>query len=237
MQSKLFTAKVLELAKSQTIRFASGNPHEPFSGVWRLVADNDDVYLGASKWSMRLFKISLHKSGVWILAGIEGSGVTFEHGNRRAKQWHRPLEHANGVTRGLSIIVPHTSLGSRQLSTMDGKKKVVWYAAPAVGEMVYFTIYFVEPSIVTGWAPGETVLAELSLASGSRVLLLASTHPSPADFMATVEKMIREAVVQMKDPSKFTAGSHLWITQSRDDLATPMIVDMPVSVGSELVSE
>src|SRR5919199_70962 len=37
------------MSKAQTIRFGSGRPEEPFSGVWRLVVANEDVFIGASK--------------------------------------------------------------------------------------------------------------------------------------------------------------------------------------------
>jgi hypothetical protein len=158
------------MAKAQTIRFASGHPEEPFSEVWRLVVTNEDIFIGASKASMGIFKISLHRSGVWVLAATKQSGATFENGNRRAKQWNRPLEHTQGVTRGPSIIVPHTSLGSRPLLAEESKKEVVWYAGPAVGEVVEFSLYFVEPSAMIRWNPDETVLAELSLRSCCKTL-------------------------------------------------------------------
>lgn len=217
-----------------TLRFAAGNPKEPFSGVWRLVTYKDDVYIHASKLSSRFFKISLHKSGVWILAGTDESGATFD-GNRRAMQWERPPEHAKGITRGPSILVPHTSLGSRTPSALEGNESVIWYAAPALGEIVYFSIYFVEPDIVPQWSSSQTVLGELGLTSGKRVILLASIEPSTADFMATVEKMIGEALFSRQEPGK-VPGSHLWVTRSRDELATPMIIDIPIAVGPELSS-
>jgi hypothetical protein len=224
------------VGKAQTIRFASGSPDEAFSCVWRLVATNNDVFIGASKASMGIFKISLHKSGVWILAATSQSGATFENGNRRAKQWNRPLQHTQGITRGPSVIVPHTYLGSRPLQADEIKKKVLWYSGPPSGEVVEFTMYFVEPGIVTQWNSEQTVLAELSLARGNRLVLLASARLAPADFMALVERTLRENVFRMKDPSKFESGSLLCVTQSRDALATPMVIDLPVPIGPDLPS-
>ena len=144
------------MPKSRTIRFASGQPEESFSSIWRLVTVGDDVYIGASKAAMGVFKISLHKSGVWVLAATEQSGATFEDGNRRAKQWNRPLEHVKGVTRGPSIVVPHTTLGSRPLMAEEIGKKILWYRAPENGESVEFSIYFVEPETETRWSSGDT---------------------------------------------------------------------------------
>jgi hypothetical protein len=186
------------MAKSQTIRFASGRPDEPFSGVWRLVVNKkDDVFIGASKAAMGLFKISLHKS-VWVLAATEQSGATFE-GNRRAKQWNRPLEHVRGVTRGPSILVPNSSFGSRPLPADEGKKKVVWFPGPAAGETVEFSLYFVEPGAATYWNPDQTVLAECPLARGKRVVLLASTRPSPLDFRGLLLGRLRRGGACVED--------------------------------------
>lgn len=218
------------MAKTQTVRFASGSPDAPFSGVWRLVIRKDDVFIGASKESMGVFKISLHKSGVWVLAATQQSGAAFQDGNRRAKRWNRPLEHADGVTRGPSIFVPHTSLGPRHVSRGQLKKKVHWYRAPALNEVVEFSMYFVDEGAITRWRSGETVLAECPLANGGNLTLLASVRPSTAEFTATVESLLKNNVVGMSDPSSLINGSLLWVLESRDELAVPIIVDLPVAI-------
>jgi hypothetical protein len=224
------------MGKADTIRFASGSPSASFSSVWRLVVTRDDVFIGASKKSMGIFKISLHKSGVWVLSATEQSGATFRGGNRRAKQWKKPLEHARGVTRGPSVLVPHTSLGSRPLLPDDDGKNILWFAGPESSRTVEFSLYFVAPESSTQWDPDQTVLAERHLFGGSRLILLASSRPSPADFLETVEKLVRDNVVRMKDPSAFKGGSFLWVTQSADALQVPLIVDLPVPIGPELGS-
>jgi hypothetical protein len=204
--------------------------------VWRLVVNGDDVFIGASKLSMGVFKVSLHKSGVWVLAATSQSGVVFENGNRRARRWNRPLEHAEGVTRGPSVVVPHTSLGSRPLFPDEAKKEVIWYAAPSTGEVAEFSMYLVEPHAADRWNPDETVLAELGLARGNRLVLLGGIRRPPEAFFATVEGLIRDIVFRMSDPSRFKEGSLLWVTESRDALAVPMLVDLPVPIGPEIAS-
>src|SRR5688500_1649951 len=119
------------MAKTETLCFAAGAPDQAFSGVWRVVTKKNDVYLGVSKAGMGIVKISLHDGGVWVLAATTESGAKFENKNRRAKQWKRPLEHVSGVTRGPSIFVPHTSLGSRPLPSREKGRNVVWFAGPA----------------------------------------------------------------------------------------------------------
>ena len=216
------------MAKTKTVRFAAGKPDEPFSGLWRLVVSKNEVYIGASGQSMGIFKVSLHQSGVWVLAVNKQSGATFQDGNRRAKQWNRPLEHVKGVTRGPSILIPRTTLGSRSLMEKEKTKTAVWIEAPEEGELVEFSIYFVRGNTKTNWNRNEKIIADLGMSSGDRVILLASTQQSPPDFLATCEKLLHENVFGSSNPSGLIEGSFLWVTKSQDKLAIPMIVDLPV---------
>lgn len=218
------------MAKTKTVRFAAGKPDEPFSGLWRLVASKNEVYIGASGQSMGIFKMSLHQSGVWVLAATKQSGAVFQNGNRRAKQWNRPLEHVKGVTRGPSILVPRTTLGSRTLIEKEKSKKAVWIESPGEGELVEFSVYFVRENTKTNWNSNETVIADLGMTGGDRVVLLASTEQSPPNFLATCEKLLQENVFGSSNPSGIIEGSFLWVTQSNDNLSVPMIVDLPVPI-------
>ena len=217
------------MAKPRTVRFAVGSPEAPFSGVWRFVVYKSDVFLGASKASMSIFKVSLHQSGVWVLAATQKSGATFG-GNRRAKRWTRPSNHVAGVTRGPSVFVPHTSLGRRPLFPGEGDPDVVWYQAPGDHETVEFSLYFVAPGVATNWSTGETELAQCVAANGTRVCLLGSIRESSTAFEETCERLLRENVVRMDDPGGYLGGSFLWITESRDDYKVPVIVDLAVPV-------
>ena len=212
-------------------RFAAGSALALFSGVWRVIVNKNDIYMGASKGAMSSFKVSLHKSGVWALAATKESGATFEKGNRRAKRWLRPAEHAPGVTRGPSIFVPHTSLGARPVPPDETLKGVTWLRGPGLGETAEFSFYIVERGAATSWNAEETVLAELPLADGGRVVLLGSIDESPADFRATCERLLAENVFRFDDPTGFAGGSFLWVTESRESLQIPIIVDLPVAVG------
>jgi len=220
------------MPKPESVRFASGCADRPYSGVWRLVVKNDDVFLGASKESMGIFKVSLHQSGVWVLAATQQSGATFQSGNRRAKRWERPLPHKVGVTRGPSVIVPNTSLGARTLPPNE-KKEILWYPPPPVNGYVEFSLYFVEKGAHTKWTEGETLLAEFELKNGGKVVLLASAKSMPTGFHETVEKLLRENILRMDDPTGFKYGSFLWIAESKDHLAVPLLVDIPVHVKAK----
>jgi hypothetical protein len=218
------------MSKAKTLRVASGCTTAPYSGIWRIVANRGEVYLGASKAAMGIFKISLHSSGVWVLAATKQSGASFDGGNRRAKQWNRPLEHVRGVTRGPSILVPYTSLGSRKLLSGDADKKVHWYRAPSVGETVEFSLYFVRQDIAPSWSVDEAVVGNLSLPYGHQLVVLASSRPASKSFLDTAEKLLRENVFRMDDVSAFRGGSFLWVTQSQDHLKIPLVVDLPVPI-------
>jgi len=217
------------MARNKTIRFAVGQPNEAFSGMWRLIISKNEVYIGASGNSMSSFKISLHNSGIWVLAATKQSGGTFENENRRAKQWKCPVEHVKGVTRGPSILVPRTTLGSRTLSEKEKHKKAIWYAAPKDGELVEFSVYFVEPDINANWND-KTIISEGAMKNGTNVVLLGSTVPSPPDFLATCEKLLRENVFRTKNPDGIIEGSFLWITESPGQLSIPLFVDLPVPI-------
>lgn len=53
-----------------------------------------------------------------------------------------------------------------------------------------------------------------------------------ADFEFTVEWMTRASVVRFDQPGDLSEGFFLWVTQSRDDRATPLLVDMPVTYST-----
>lgn len=218
------------MAKTKTVRFAVGTPSEPFSGLWRLVVSRDDVYIGASGLMMGVVKISLHKSGVWVLAATKQSGAAFDNGNRRAKQWNRPSEHVKGVTRGPSILVPRTTLGSRLLMEKEKSKKATWIAAPGEGELTEFSIYLVKENTKTAWNSNETVIADIGMMGGERVVLLASAQQSSPDFLATCEKILQENAFYCSNPSDVVEGSFLWVSQSQDKFSVPILVDLPVPI-------
>jgi hypothetical protein len=47
----------------------------------------------------------------------------------------RPQPSGSGVTRGPSIVVPHTSLGARRRTLIKTAKRVAWFPAPEEGRL------------------------------------------------------------------------------------------------------
>lgn len=223
------------VAKAKTIRIAAGTPDAPYSGVWRVVADRSEIYIGASKMSMGLLKMSLHSSGAWIFAMTQQSGATFKNNNRRHKKWNMPTEHAKGVTRGPSVLIPHTSLGSRAMLPREGGNIIKWYPAPECGHTIEFSFYFVRDGINPSWEEDETMMGALKLSNGNIFYILASSRPSPKQFLDTNEKLLKDNIFRYHDISDFIGGCFLWITESPGETKIPMIVDLPAPVG--LVSD
>lgn len=207
---------------------ASGSLDAAFSSIWRIVVNTGDVYLAPAKAVMGVLKVSLHASGVWVIATTKQSGATFQGGNRRAKRWNRPVENAPGITRGPSILIPHTSLGARKVIPGEADKKVHWYKAPLAGETVDFSLYFVEPGVTTAWPEEETVIGMHPLPGERQLLVLAAARPSPAPFLSAVESLLRENVFTTKDLSAFEGGSFVWTTESVDKWKIPLLVDLPI---------
>ena len=218
------------MARAKSIRFAVGAPEAPQSCIWRMVTDKDDVYVGMSKWAMGKFKLSLHKSGVWVFAATKESGMAFDGENRRAKQWLRPTEHSPGITRGPSILVPHTSLGLRRVPPGELTKHVHWFAVPSVGHTVEFSMYFVAAGAKPSWSASQTVIANLDLRSKSNLTLLADFRETDEEFERACSDWIVDATLTSSDPSDVDQTSLLWVTKSRDVWSVPMIVDLPVIV-------
>jgi len=220
------------MGKSSTIRFAVGTADRPYSGVWRFVVNKNDVYLGASKETMGIFKISLHAS-VWVLAATEQSGATFENGNRRAKQWSRPLEHAAGITRGPSILVPCTSLGHRPY-TVNEHKQVHWFPSPNVGEVIEFSVYFIEQDATMVCTDDHTIVTETSLEKGGTVALLQRALPASQQYLSKCEKRLRENVFRVDDVRNIFNHSFLLFSESEDDPRVPIVTDLPINLRPKM---
>ena len=129
------------------------------------------------------------------------------------------------------------TIGARPLPPNERSPGVLWFPAPATDEMVEFSLYFVNPDIITQWLSNEKMLAESPLADGGKVVLLASTRPSPKPFQETVERLLRNNVFGVSRPDAILEHSLLWFTESRDALKIPIIVDLPVPFRQTQVPE
>ena len=221
------------MAKKKPLRFAVGSPEALFSAVWKLVVQGSDVYFGPE--SLDVTKFSLHKN-VWVFAATSQSRALFAGGNRRAKQWRVPPEYTPGATKGPTIVVPFTSLGARPLLRSNQGKDITWYQGPTEGQHAHIEFVFLAPDFppTPTPGPGTTFITQQLLSDGRRLLVKASTHPTPQQTLSTVEDILAKNVFRTEDLSGYQGGVLLWMTDSRDGNDMPVIFDLPMPVRGAL---
>jgi hypothetical protein len=75
----------------------------------RFEAYGSDIYLAVRMFAGTM-KFSMHKTGEWVSAFTEQSGVVLpETGSRRHTEWQRPPEFTPGWTHGPVVMVPWVS--------------------------------------------------------------------------------------------------------------------------------
>jgi len=216
--------------KPQTFRFAAGTQDNPASGVWRVVVQGREVYLGTSKRGMGMLKLSMHSSGVWALAFTKKAKGKHFNGNRRGRSWRRPPEHAPGVTRGPSVFVPHATVGTRRFPPNEFQKPIRWYPPPSPGHEVEFSLYFVREDAVTNWDADCEEIGVLHFAAGGRLVVLARCRRMSPENVAATEKFLSDHVFTFSDLQKAWPYNTLSVMDSPDALKVPVILDLPIVV-------
>lgn len=143
------------------------------SPVWKIWHHKDEVYL-AERQTGHVFKISLHKSGVWTMANTRESGKELKPGNRRMMKWSRP-DATGGYVMGPNIVVPRMQ-DIDHIKVVWGPitKPVDWVPAPEVGTSVIIQVVFVEAGKTLADVM-DGVVSEgdyLELPNGQRVYVL-----------------------------------------------------------------
>lgn len=232
------------------IRFGVGRPGRR-SSVWRQWANKnkDDVYL-ATRHGAGVFKISLHESGDWRLQWVDRNvlpdprDATFiplsdsATEGRVLDQWSRPSSGGTGWTDALSLWVPSEDVREIPCDAEPGRD-AQWIDAPAPGNATEFRVVFVEPAgdrlfdLTAALEEPNSSLALVNgfrLASGTAVLLLASTRRLHDSFQDELAKARDEAAANV--PTEFhlaaqTGPRTLWINADHNgrrnfwDLAFP----------------
>lgn len=170
--------------EKQVIRFGVGSPDKPYASTWRLWANGSDTYL-AARTIAGIFKISLHKSGEWISAFTEQSGLTLQVDNntsRRHTAWRKPPEFRKGWTQGPSIVVPWVPWAGELRQIEKVKPDMSWYPVPAKNNELFLTLLISEPE--TGSDISKVLIngdmleqKTISLANGQRVWLYGREIP------------------------------------------------------------
>ncbi|MGJ7908711.1 hypothetical protein ACOQFL_19765 [Actinopolyspora sp. H202] len=200
---------------TKPIRFSVGQPGRR-SSVWRVWANKNksDVYI-ASRFSVKLFKISLHESGDWRMQWIDDKhkGDTAylpNEGNsppegRVMARWSKPPEEISGWTDALSIWVPGKDITEVPGDHEKGSESQ-WINEPSATGAIEFRFMLVTPRMGKfNLSPALKDGSELGFVNGFRlangeVLLI---------FAATVEldEKRREDIEKLRS----------WIHKNRPD--------------------
>jgi hypothetical protein len=199
-----------------SIRFAVGSPEDPYSAIWNVVANRNDVYLFARQMA-RWLKTSLHASGVWRLAWTKESQLlTTGTDDRVIIRWHRLPEFRPGWTQGVSVLVPWTPIGRHFPATdIPAGKPVEWVRTPAPWDKVVFTILFSAPGVPqSSWEsirdPGDRNLGRLVLPNGEGVWVAVRRGPLEPRERAEAGKLAGELRINLApgaSPQNIRGGS------------------------------
>lgn len=75
--------------RRREIRIAVGQPGDEHSPVFKIFNNKNDVYI-TERNTGHAFKVSLHESGISVIAATSQSGIDVKDGNRRLESWTRP---------------------------------------------------------------------------------------------------------------------------------------------------
>lgn len=155
------------------------------SAIWKVVArPGGDVYV-MERSTGSYMKASLHKSGVWRTAWVEGAAernpilraVVDKAGDRVIDRWERPRPLPGGA---LTVAYTMFTTGEDIRDAKDNPAvtgKVGWLPPPAVGEMGFFTVLFMRPTGQEVTLSSTLPVAAFALGTGDAVLVTASHRP------------------------------------------------------------
>ena len=219
------------------IRFAVGEEDWAFVRPWRIWTHGSDTYIAVRQMG-GLVKMSLHDSGVWVLAWTRESAVTPGEtgGNRRMMRWDRPEEFRPGWTRGPVIAIPRVDDKHDLPVPIDSVfEGVTWLPTPAIGNMVTVSILFARNRMLH---PNEfdrgTVVGSLPLRDGGMVWMMAVERPIMSGERAGIVQVRDQelGVGSVKGPTAIRrgldCGSIIWHTTSPE--GPPMLIQ--VAIGS-----
>jgi len=159
------------------------------SSIWRAWAAGNEVYItvmGLNKTQ----KLSLHKSGIWRIAYLEGVAERldatgkpeFNHDPRVIDRWEAP-EGAAGWMHAFTVWVPHGHMTPLLDEVDNPKKPIIWLPEPDEGEAVGIHFAVVRPEEGT-FDPAKMIpVAGFSLPNQQALVVLTSrrTHEPGRD--------------------------------------------------------
>ena len=136
--------KLLSKKDLNAIKFAIGGQDNIQSWIWRMWVARDDVYLGA-KNAFKVFKVSLHESGIWRIAFTSDLNREDNQSDRAIVKWNKPGEFTLGWTPSIGILI----------SSIDAKRPfkkipvidpaIEWFPPPEKNNKLVFKVLFSKP--------------------------------------------------------------------------------------------
>lgn len=222
------------------IRFAVGASENPQSWIWRLWVQGDDVYLGA-KNALQVFKVSLHKSGIWRIAFVKELKREDEATDRVIVRWTKPGEFAPGWTPSIAVLVSSIK-PSRPFNKVKMEDEgIVWFPEPLDGRRVLFKILISSPEMVEldlkkVLISGDRLVGTLTKKNGEKVWLVLREDDLSEIEITKIRDVMNKTKIHLKvgssEDSLRDSRALLVVSEDIPTVATqPTILD--ISLGRE----
>ena len=215
------------------IRFAVGTRDDLYSSVWRLWANNNDLYLAARSHAM-ISKFSFHESGKYRFAVNSTIEREDDVSDRALYKWTRPDEFIPGWTRCFGILVPPRVTKEPFGNTFDEEKSVELVAPPAGGKKVIFNIILSHKAatpedVINGSAHQINILGRIEMPKEIAWLVTFEDNFTSAEAVVTQDHF-NKLKIHLKPGSTGDGMKHTFL-HAIEQGATPFLID--IELGRE----
>jgi hypothetical protein len=191
--------------KSNTLRFAVGSPENNESWIYRMWVDGDDVYLGARD-SLKVFKVSLHRSNIWRIAFVEDLKRDNPETDRVILKWRRPAEFAPGWTPSIGILISSINAKRPFKKTKIEDSRIQWLPSPVKGKKLIIKVLFSKPEISESdfnkvTMAGDRLIGKLKKISGEVIWVVLREDDLTSVEVAKIEDVMQKTKIHLKPGS------------------------------------
>jgi hypothetical protein len=178
--------------RNDQLNVAFGAP-ERRAAIWKvLVARKGEVYV-MERSTGKYVKASLHKTGDWRVAWIDGNPTehpvvaeVIEKKGRIIEQWQRPPAKLDGYTLAFSIVTSGDQLTEGSPESVP-KRDMLWLQPPADNEIGAIVLAYMKPTGKPITLKGYLPLAVFMMETNEAVMVMAAKRlmkPEEADLFA-----------------------------------------------------
>lgn len=214
------------MAERKEVRFGLGSAEGQYSMVWRVWVQGNEIYM-TSRVVGRWMRLSLHSSGIWRWAFIEGSATAREmKGDRAQRKWLQPSPFIPGWVAGPSVMFPWAPVEGWTADPVETDKPVSWLEPPVKNEKVTVSLMIGGPGIMPARDLLEEkrfpLLGELFLRSGGRVWIASRRE------RMTFEEILGVAALQAQGIDGNVVGHGATRIEVSESNGAPLFVEMRV---------